>query len=113
MLISTIADFNELKLGGLYYLFVSLKNFHSYMRGLHGRFQDEAFLSSLSLSGMKTELKIPDGTKDAEPVDQWALLGGAFSIGAAGLGVLNPAAGATLGAVSGVFQVISTLTSAT
>ncbi|KAI0133781.1 hypothetical protein BJ170DRAFT_678710 [Xylariales sp. AK1849] len=86
-----------------------LKNFYIFMKGLHGRFGDIAFLVGLSIEGMKEELKIPDGTTAEEPIDVFAMLSGSFSMGAARITLLNPLAGAAFTAVSVLFAVISAI----
>ena len=68
---------------------------------------DEFLKSAVSVSQIQQIPNIPDGTSDESP-DMVAIFGSAVGIAGGAVGLADPAFGATAGAVSGIFSILST-----
>ena len=99
-------DFNAIGKGSLYYLFVSMMNYHAYMKALRNEMNFAFIQSSLSVGTIQEILKLPDGKAD-ESLNIFAILSGATAVAAAV--PLNPAWQGATAAASGVFAIAGEL----
>ena len=67
-------------------------NFQNYMTEMRGRFEIEAFKTSLSVGALAEDMKL-DG-EDNDPIDIYSILGAALSMAEVGTAASPPAAGA-------------------
>ena len=100
----TLGAYNAIGKGGLFYLFKSLQNFHTYMNALKLKMLENAFTSSTQVGVMRDILSLPDG-KAEEPINYFSLLSGAAAIGSEV--ARNPAYSGGLSALSGVFGLLN------
>jgi hypothetical protein len=100
------ADFNAIGKGGLFYLFVSMKNFHGFMKEMRSRFFEASFIAGLQVGKMRQDLKIPDGESTDNPIDAWAMLGAGFTIASGSSGAF-PAASGISAVGAGVMSILS------
>lgn len=101
--------FNAVDKGGLYYLFVSMRNYHNYMKALKSDMNDNFLRNAVSVSRIMEILNLPDGEQDDSP-NIIAILSGAAGIassvaGISTAGFATPLAG-SVGALSGVFSIL-------
>lgn len=99
-------DFNAIGKGSLYYLFVSMEHFHTYMAALRYELNLGFVENKLNVGTIQAILQLPDGKAD-EPLNIFAILSGAAAVVAAVPG--NPAAQGASAAASGVFALIGEL----
>jgi hypothetical protein len=99
-------DFNAAGKGSLYYLFVSMMNYHTYMKALRNEMNFAFIQNSLSVGTIQEILQLPDGKAD-EPLNIFAILSGASAVAAAIPG--NPALQGGAAAASGVFAIVGEL----
>ena len=100
----TCGDFNKIGKGALYYLFVSLANFHKFIKGYRTRYFEESFLASMKIEEIATKLGIRDPIEEPEGFDIFGLLSGALGI--AGGFVPNPAVAGAMGVMTGVIDML-------
>ncbi|KAH8587655.1 hypothetical protein B0O99DRAFT_641003 [Bisporella sp. PMI_857] len=101
------SDFNNIGKGGLYYLFISMRNFHSFMSEFRDRLVVGNFIKTLALDDMKANLNISGQSQ--EPFNVFGLLSSALGIGSALAGA-NPIASGALGAMSGIMSILGDVT---
>jgi hypothetical protein len=99
-----LGAYNAQGKGGLFYLFKSLQNFHTYMAALKLKMLESAFTSGTQVGVIRQILSLSDG-KAEEPINFFALLSGAASIGS--IAASNPAYSGGLSALSGVFGLLN------
>jgi len=97
-------DFNKIGKGALYYLFVSLANFHKFMKGYRTRYFEESFLASLKIEEIATKLGIREPIEEPKEFDIFGMLSGALGI--AGGFVPNPAVAGAMGVMTGVIDML-------
>ncbi|KAM0433720.1 hypothetical protein ACHAQK_009156 [Fusarium lateritium] len=97
-------DFNDIGLGGLYYMFQSMSAFFQYMDNFHNQLDAELSAVAEQIHDMTDGLNIGKGAP--EPLDIAAILGAAFSIISAGATPV-PAVGGPLAGLSGIMYMIS------
>ncbi|KAK3314440.1 hypothetical protein B0H66DRAFT_535354 [Apodospora peruviana] len=106
----TCTDFNNIKKGGLYYLYVSVQNMHNFMVELGHRMEQGIILASLSTGDFKADLGIEDPKNDdtkGYAVATLNILAGALGGAAAPAAFAGPEFAAILGAMAGVVQIIA------
>lgn len=101
--------FNAVDKGGLYYLFLSMRNYHNYMKALKSDKNDNFLRNAVSVSSIMEILNLPDGEEDDSP-NIIAILSSAAGIassvaGVSTAGFATPLAG-SVGALSGVFGIL-------
>jgi hypothetical protein len=96
-------DFNAIDKGSLYYLFISMTNFHTYMVALRNEMNFAFVQNSLSVSTIQEILQLPDGKAD-EPLNIFNILSGTAATAAAI--PLNPAWQGAASAASGIFAIV-------
>lgn len=92
------ANYDSHGRGGLFYLFLSVKNAYTFFDDFHERLQDTTLRQTLDIPGI-----VKDFVKD-EPddgVDVWSMISGSLSM-AAGVSSSNPFASASFGFLSGL-----------
>lgn len=97
-----LGDFNDIGKGGLYYLYVSMANFHQYMDSLQKEFLAAGFTSAQQIGRMSQSLHLPDGKQQGKKINIFAILSGAASIAS---GLPNKAVAGPFAALSGVFTI--------
>jgi hypothetical protein len=102
----TPEDFNAADKGSLYYLFVSMMNYHAYMNALRNEINFAFIQNSLSVGTIQEILKLPNGKAD-EPLNIFAILSGATAVAVAI--PINPAWQGATAAASGVFAIAGEL----
>ncbi|KAK6818911.1 hypothetical protein PG989_011031 [Apiospora arundinis] len=102
---ATCDDFNKIKKGSLYYLFVSAKNFHNYIKGLRTSLQAEGFKEALEIDDIRTALTLSEGQAANDPINIPALISASMSMGA-GLFAVVPEISGPLGIMSGLVSII-------
>ena len=98
--------FNEIGKGGLYYLFVSLRNFHNFMAATRETYFEKTFVASLEVGNMATTLKI-NKLSDAEGFDVFGMLSSAMGIAGA---VSGPVGAGALGVMGGIMDMLGDAT---
>ena len=98
--------FNEIGKGGLYYLFVSLRNFHNFMAATRETYFEKTFVASLEVGNMATTLKI-NKLPDAEGFDVFGMLSSAMGIAGA---VSGPVGAGALGVMGGIMDMLGDAT---
>ncbi|OQO10077.1 hypothetical protein B0A48_04433 [Cryoendolithus antarcticus] len=92
-------DFNAVGKGGLYYMYESMQNLHAFSKAYKTKLNEAAFGTAQQVGNMAKDLKLPDGEADT-PLDIFAILSGAASIGSA-LTAANPLVAGGFGVISG------------
>ncbi|KAJ3547829.1 hypothetical protein NM208_g1311 [Fusarium decemcellulare] len=98
-------DFNHIGKGGLWYMFVSMAGFHTFMTALSNEFAKNIAITSDQVGTMRQLLNIKSGAP-AAPLDVASILGAAFSIGSA-LATPLPSVGGPFAGISGVMYMVS------
>ncbi|KAK3312600.1 hypothetical protein B0H66DRAFT_607663 [Apodospora peruviana] len=102
-------DFNAIKKGGLYYLFVSMINFHAYMAELKSRFNEDTFLAAMDIDQIHTDLKFSGDSKSTQTrVAIINAFAGAASMGS-GLTAAFPPIAAGLAVLAGIFVILGAI----
>ena len=99
-------EFNAIDKGSLYYLFLSMQNFHRYMAALRTEMIFGFVENSLSIGTIQEILPLPNGKAD-EPLNIFTILSGASAVVAAVPG--NPGLQGASAAASGVFALAGEL----
>lgn len=105
LLIYCIGDFNDIGLGGLYYMFQSIENSFNYFDQFYTRYTDEMSFVIDNVANIRTGLNIPSGAPKAS-LDMYSILGAAFSIVSAA-GTAAPAIGGPTAGLSGLMYLLS------
>lgn len=96
-------QFNAIDKGSLYYLFLSMKSFHRYMRSMSDEMEKMFSQISLSVETIQEILQLPDGESE-EPLNIWGILGTAADLASIVPG--NPAWQGATAAASSVFGLL-------
>lgn len=105
---SCLDAYNKKGLGGLYYLFMSMENFHNWMTAVRGRFDESVLLTTFSLDDISNDLNLIEESKEAP--DVFGMLAAAVS--AVSIVGINPALAplaAALSATGGMLSMLSVL----
>ncbi|KAK5739053.1 hypothetical protein LTR17_005571 [Elasticomyces elasticus] len=98
------SQFNAVDKGGLYYLYKSMENFHSFAKAYKDKLDRAAFSTAQEVGDMAEWLALPDGEAD-EPLDIFGIVSGAASIGSL-LSSANPAVAGAFDLVSGAADLL-------
>jgi len=102
----TLEAFNAIDKGSLYYLFLSMTQFHTYMAEMSNSMETMFSQIGRTVDTIQEILQLPNGESE-EPLNIWGILGVAADLAGAVPG--NPAWQGATAAASGVFGLLSEL----